>query len=403
MTYGSRRKIVMASTPVDERTSRILRAYEEGDCRVWELPCPQCGEFHEIAWRDIRWPEGQPEKAYYCCPSCGGVTEESGKAAMIAAGRWRATKPDVTGHHSYRLNTFGASTLSTAAWGVLACEFVAAKRDPALLKTWINTVAGEVWRDESDGLDEVDLMSRREAICLDRLPPETLVLTCGVDVQHDRLELTSLGWTANGTALALAHEILWGDAFGEEVWTALGDALKRRWQHPNGGTLGYDAALIDSGDGQTVELVYSFTRGRAAQRIFPCKGVSGFREMPVKLGNVAAQKWVRLELVGVDVLKRRLLGMVEARQLRFSDTLSDGYFEQLTGERLQTRYRKGVPVLEWHRLSGRRVEALDCAVYAMAARFLVNIDLEKRAAELSSAAAPAPRPTVIKSKWLGFD
>lgn len=45
MSYGTRRKVVMMSTPVDEATSRILRAYEEGDQRVWELPCLQCGDF----------------------------------------------------------------------------------------------------------------------------------------------------------------------------------------------------------------------------------------------------------------------------------------------------------------------------------------------------------------------
>lgn len=400
MTYGSRRKIVMASTPVDERTSRILRAYEEGDCRVWELPCSQCGVFHEIEWKDIRWPEGRPEDAYFACPSCGGVTEESGKAAMIEAGRWRPTKPEVSGHHSYRLATFGASILPTAAWGTLACEFLAAKRDPALLKTWINTVAGQVWRDDSEGLDDADLMARREAIGLDRIPRDVVILTGGCDVQHDRLELTTLGWTAEGRALVLAHEILWGDVFGDELWIALADALKRRWPHPDGGTIGYDAALIDSGDGQTVDKVYDFTRGRAAQRVFPCKGIPGFREMPVKLGNVATRKWVRLQLVGVDVIKRRIMGMVTAAQVRFSDTLGDGWFEQFTGERLQTRYRKGVPILEWHRLSGRRVEALDCAVYAVAARSLVSVNVERRAEELSSAAAPPPRSGVIRSSWL---
>jgi len=401
MTFGGRRKIVMASTPVDEATSRIVRAYEQGDCRVWELPCRHCGEFHEIEWSHIRWPEGRPQDAFFACPTCGGITEESEKPAMIGAGRWRATKPEIVGHHSYRLSTFGASVLPTAAWGVLAEEFLAAKRDPALLKVWVNTVAGQVWRDESEGLDDNDLLKRREAFSLDAIPAEVRFVTGGADVQHDRIELQTLGWTAAGTALVLAHEILWGDPFGEELWLGLADALKRTWQHPLGGHIGYDAALIDSGDGQTADAVYNFCRGRAAQRVLPCKGVGGFRELPVRLGNVAAKKWVRLQLIGVDVLKRRLMGMAQGGTLRFSDTLGENWFEQFTGERLRTRYSKGVPILEWHRLSGRRVEALDCAVYAVAARSLVNLDPERREIELSSAAAPAPRPTTIRSKWLG--
>lgn len=400
MTYGTSRKIIMASTPVDEATSRIARAYDEGDCRVWELPCPHCGEFHELTWSMIQWPEGRPEDAYFACPSCGAITEETGKPAMIEAGRWRATKPEVKGHHSYRLNTFGASILPTAAWGVLAVEFLAAKRDPALLKTWVNTVAGQVWRDDSEGLDETDLMQRREPFGLDRIPPEVVVITGGADVQHDRVELATIGWTAEGAALVLDHAVFWGDPFGDDLWREVSDALGRTWQHPLGGTLRYDAVLIDSADGQTTEQVYNFTRGRAAQRVFPSKGVSGFREPPVRAGNVAAKKWVRLQLVGVDGIKRRVMGMVTGGSFRFSDSLSESWFDQFTCERLRTRYSKGVPVLEWHRLGGRRAEVWDCCCYATAARSLVGVNMETRQAELSSPAAPKKAPTVIRSRWL---
>lgn len=403
MTYGTRRKIVMASTPVDEATSRIARAYAEGDCRIWELPCLHCGDFHELTWAMIQWPEGKPEDAHFVCPSCGCITREADKPAMIEQGRWRATRPEVTGHHSYRLNTFGASILPTAAWGVLASEFLAAKRDPATLKTWVNTVAGEVWRDESDGMDDADLMSRLEPIGLDRIPPEVIALTGGCDVQHDRLEVTTLGWTADDKPLVLAHDVLWGDPFGSDLWMGLSDLFTRTFAHPNGGTLRYDAALIDSGDGTTTEAVYEFTRGRMAQRIFPCKGIAGFREPPTRLGNVSAKKWVRLQLVGVDSIKRRIMGLVTSGAMRFSDSLSATWAEQFTGERLRTRYSKGVPILEWHRLSGRRVEALDCAVYAMAARSLVSVDAGRRAEELTSQAAPKRAPAVIRSKWLTRD
>lgn len=400
MTYGSKRKIVMASTPVDEATSRIARAYADGDCRVWELPCLHCGDHHELKWSMIQWPENRPEDAYFVCPSCGCITQESDKPAMIERGRWRATKPEVQGHHSYRLSTFGASTLPTAAWGVLAVEFVAAKRDPATLKTWVNTVAGQVWRDESDGMDDGDILSRVEPIGLDIIPPEVIALSAGVDVQHDRLEITTIGWASDDKPSLLAHEVIWGDVFAPELWQGLSDLLARSFTHPKGGALRYDATLIDSGDGQTSDLVYEFCRGRMTQRIFPSKGIAGFREPPTRLGNVPGKKWLRLQLVGVDSIKRRIMGLATSGALRFSNTLSATWAEQFTGERLRTRYSKGVPVLEWHRLSGRRAEALDCAVYAIAARSLVNLDPERRIEELSSKAVPQRRPSIVKSKWL---
>ena len=50
------------------------------------------------------------------------------------------------------------------------------------------------------------------------------------------------------------------------------------------------------------------------------------------------------------------------------------FFEQLTAERLVTRYVKGHPKLEWVKPPGKRNEALDCAVYALAAAHMVGID-----------------------------
>jgi phage terminase large subunit GpA-like protein len=43
------------------------------------------------------------------------------------------------------------------------------------------------------------------------------------------------------------------------------------------------------------------------------------------------------------------------------------YFEQLTAERIRTRYVKGFPQRYWWKTDGRRNEALDCRVYAYVA------------------------------------
>jgi len=57
------RKIIIGSTPVYEETSYVIRAYSRSDKRIYEVPCPDCGEHHEIAWKDIHWPEGKPSGA----------------------------------------------------------------------------------------------------------------------------------------------------------------------------------------------------------------------------------------------------------------------------------------------------------------------------------------------------
>lgn len=81
------RKIVIGSTPIYEETSHVLSAYERSDKRIFEVPCPDCGDHHEIRWKDIHWPEGTPEEAHWACPSCGSVVDERGKYSMVAQGR----------------------------------------------------------------------------------------------------------------------------------------------------------------------------------------------------------------------------------------------------------------------------------------------------------------------------
>ena len=48
------------------------------------------------------------------------------------------------------------------------------------------------------------------------------------------------------------------------------------------------------------------------------------------------------------------------------------YFQQLTSMKSVIRYVKGVPRREWVVLSGRRNEAFDCRMYALAALYILN-------------------------------
>nr|WP_264076651.1 phage terminase large subunit family protein [Rhodopseudomonas palustris] len=63
----------------------------------------------------------------------------------------------------------------------------------------------------------------------------------------------------------------------------------------------------------------------------------------------------------------------------------------------------GQPRRRFERIPGRRAEALDCTVYAIAARQLVNVNWEARHESLRSsnvAATPMARPRIIKSAWM---
>lgn len=389
------RKIVAGSTPTNDETSNVIRLYAQSDKRVFEVPCPSCGEFNEILWPDIRWAPGEPETAHYVCPHNGCVVEESAKAGMVAKGRWRATAPEVRGHAGFRLNAL-VSTLANASWSNLAAEFLRAKDHPDQLQTFVNTILGQGWREAAEETDANELASRAERFGLQDPPAEVLIITAGVDVQHDRLEVTYLGH-GRDTVFVLAHDVIWGSPGDDATWIELDDALRATWRHPGGGTLRVDAAAIDSGDGAWTARVYDFCRPRLSRKVVAIKGVPGTR-LPI---SRAATKGVHLFLVGVDGLKSQILQRLSRGEtIRFSDRLEPHYFEQVASERRVIRYLKGQAVKRFERIPGRRAEGLDCLVYALAVRHLVTKNLDQRGEELSSPAAPVRAPAVVRSAWL---
>jgi len=396
LTFADR-KIIAGSTPVFDH-GPVSRLYARSDQRVFEVPCPECAGFTEIMWQHIQWDAGLPETAHFVCPHCGCCVGERHKAGMIAQGRWRATAPQVQGHAGFRLNAL-ISPHKNASWGKLAAEFIAAKDDPATLQVFVNTLLGQPWREAADDLDESDLLNRREPFGLTAIPADALMVTAGVDCQDDRLEAVIMGH-GKVDSFILAHIVIWGPVDADTTWLELDSLLRSTWTHPGGGTLKIDSAVIDSGDGGHSDIVHSFTRSRFARRIVSGKGVSGFSRPFIQRSTT---KGAPLFLVGVDAIKAQLFNrLARGAGLRFSADLAPVFFEQLASERRVVRYVKGAPVRRFERIPGKRAETLDATVYAIAARNLLGLDMERRAAELSTPAAAVPKTkAVIKSSWLG--
>lgn len=395
------RKIVLGSTPVHEETSAVLRAYAASDARVYEVPCPSCGGFSEITWDQIIWDEGAPETARWCCPHCAEEIEERHKPRMVEEGAWLATRPEVEGHAGFRLNAL-ISLHANASWAKLAAEFVRAKGDPELLQTFVNTLLGQGWRSDGDELAEDELAARAEPFSLDAVPEEALVLTVGADVQHDRIEVTFIGWTEAGAGLVLGHRVIWGQWDAEETWVELDELLLTRFRHALGGRISVDAVAIDAGDGTTMERVTAFARPRTGSKVLAIKGAAGNRPLIERAGS-KTKTGARLWIVGTDTAKTRLFARLpRPGHFRFSESLPAVWYQQLASERSIVRYRSGQPSRSFERIPGRRAEALDCVIYALAARQIVNVDWEVRRVDLASeVVVKAPqRPAVIRSKWM---
>jgi phage terminase large subunit GpA-like protein len=388
------RKIICGSTPGDTETSLILPLYAQSDRRIYEVPCPSCGTFNEILWDHIRWDKGRPLDARYLCPHCETFIEEKHKPAMVAAGAWRATAPEVRGHAGFRLNAL-VSLLPNASWGKLAADWLLKCDDPERRKTFVNRFLGEGWADTIDCLDDVALAARAEPFGLDAIPAEVISITIGTDVQDDRLESTIVGWTRDGAMIVLGHVVHWGSPDDDDVWRELDVLLRSTWQHPHGGKLKVDACCIDSGDGDWTDRVYAFCFPRAGRRCMAVKGMYGNRpSIQVSKGKVKGGG--RLWIVGVDTCKTVILSRVaRGAAIRFSRDLEAAWYEQVCSERKVLRNVRGRPVYRFERIPGKQAEGLDCLAYAFAARQAVTLNMDTRERELRD--APAPRQSTASA------
>lgn len=412
------RKIVVGSTPTIEGISAVDRNYAESDQRVFEIPCPHCGAFFEPLWNMIKWPPGEPEKAALACPECGELIDERNKPAMVEAGQWRATRPEVTDHAGFRISAL-VSLFANASWGKLALEYLKAHRaGPTEMQVFVNTVEGRVWKQSLDSVDAGTLIARAEDFSLEAIPAEVLAITAGVDVQDDRLEITFLGWSDQNVPWALGHTVIWGSTLEPETWLELDETLSTKWRHANGWLLGVDAAAIDSGgsEGRT-QKVYDFCATRLHRRIYAVKGMAGARR--IWQPSVSKKEGVRIFICGVDGLKTEVMERLAAKPFvnadgepiedwihgaernphgfRLSAHLPEEWFEQVTNERRIIRYVRNRPVIEFKPVvAGKRVEGLDCTVYALACRQGVRIDFEERAKRTGE--QPRPRRTLSDLK-----
>ena len=410
-TFWSR-KVLAGSTPTIKGSSRIEAGFESGDQRFYFVPCPHCGEFQRLVWAQVKWPEGQPELAEYVCVHCAAILTEADKPEMLQAGEWRGTKP-FNGIASFHISEL-YSPWST--WAEMAVAFVQAKRFPETLQTWINTALGETYEERGEQVETVGLASRREPYTAQSIPQGALMLTAGVDVQDDRLEVTVVAFGRDEETWVVEHAVLRGDPGNDSLWNDLDGFLSRKRETEDGRPLLIEAAAVDSG-GHFTQQVYAYCAKRKSRRIWAIKGAGGFGRLiwPKSAGR-AGKTSAQVFIVGVDTVKDVLFGRLKritqpgAGYVHFPVSVDEVYFDQLTAETLIYRMVQGRRVRSYKpRSGGSRTEALDCLVYAYAAfigwhgpMVLPNRKVEPvtEIAEKPVQPKPLRRPAPIRGGWM---
>ncbi|MED3732542.1 phage terminase large subunit family protein [Geobacillus stearothermophilus] len=372
-TFFNRKKVYV-STPTIKGISRIEAAFLGSSQEEWCLPCPTCGKHQPLTWAQIRFDDVTME-----CIHCGARHDEF--AWKAGQGKWVAKSENrkVRGFH---LNELASPW---KRWSTIIAEFKEAKKGgPDRLKAWINTTLGETWEEQGDGVESDELASRRERYNCE-VPDGVLLLTAGVDVQDDRLEVEVVGWGVGKESWGIEYRAIYGDPGQPAVWQQLDEYLGRTWKYADGVAIGIACACIDSGGHYTTE-VYDFVKPREHRRIFAIKGQGGEGIPIVSRASRTNRRRVPLFTIGVDAGKELILSRLkvqfpgEAGYCHFPIEPEKGYdqryFDGLTSEKRVVRFHKGRPKLEWIKRPGTRNEPLDCRNYATAALEILNPNLE---------------------------
>jgi phage terminase large subunit GpA-like protein len=395
----ARRKIYKCSTPGIRGVCRIEAEYLNSDQRKYHVPCPQCGELHELTWQNFKIPKDdtgryRPKKAHMVCPVNGCIIEEHHKTAMLrdahdgGTARWVATNPDwhdatKRGYHISALY----SPIGWKSWAKIAQQWIDSQGNPQRLKAFINNVLAQTWEEVGDRVNPHSLMERAEDYSTNPLPAEVLVLTAGGDVQPDRLEVEligkGIGPGGGEQTWSLEHKVIMGDPNQPLVWQLLDLYLATEYKHPVGVTLKVARTFIDTA-GANTKAVYAYVGAREHMSIYGIKGRGGDGVPPVGPPTKNNLDKIPLVPIGTFALKDTIYGSLKIDDpgpgyVHFRKSYDAGYYQQLTSEEVRVKHNsKGFPVREYFKIHPRN-EVLDCLVYALAAFMSLGVDLDQLA------------------------
>lgn len=441
--YFLTRKILKVSTPTVEGRSRITFAFRQTDRRYYLVPCPHCGHRQKIEWKRIKWDMGEDEDrldvaaalrdgkraAWLECEGCAKRIDEAEKTGMLAAGEWVPEDPGrgelVRGYHLSALY----SPFGFYPWAASVARHLEAQGNPEKLRVWVNQDLGETWKEKGDAPEWRTLYERRESYPTGTVPLRGLVLTAGVDVQGDRIEVEIQAWAQDFESWSVEYLVFPGSTEHEEAsWRELDRLLEHEWPHADGGSpLRISALAIDCGFAS--QTVYGWLRkfGRS-RRVFGVRGrvgTSSLVGMPsfveVTVAGKRIPRGVRVWNVDTGMAKEQLYGWLHGRPPidpghRFPvgychlPSYGPDWFKGLTAEVLiRRRIKSGRTVHDWEKKYERN-EPLDCRVYSRAAAYLLGMDRWRpedwklvRRAMAARGLAPAPKenktPKNRESRW----
>ena len=408
------RKIIVVSTPTIKGVSKIEKEYEASSMEHLNVACPHCGEYQSYEWEQLKFDHESGTDKFtmlgYQCRHCGAIEREVvWKKQPI---KWIAEHPERKDVRGFHLNELASPWKH---WDEIVEDFLEAKRQGReMLKVWHNTSLGLSWEEDGD-LDIKDILLKRREFYNCTVPKDVVVLTCGVDVQDNRLEYEIVGWGKDKSSFGIKYGVLYGDPGKPEVWAMLDDILFTNYKRSDGLEMQIMTTCIDSG-GHYTEEVYQYCRKREMRRVWAIKGQGGsgisYIQRPTRRNKSGA--W--LFNIGVDVGKDTMASRLKTNFVNepgfchFPMEADRGYDEQyftgLTAEKRNIRTISGRVIINWvKKYEGIRNEPFDIRNYATAALEILNPNLDMLYRRLNeegvkTTASPPPKKTRKISKGI---
>lgn len=374
------RKKVRVSTPGLESTSKINKLYLNSTQEVWNVLCPQCGELQPLDFDRL-----DQETFEMQCMHCGCLSSELEWKKAQANGCFVSENPNTDKfHRGFHLNAMASPWVK---WREIVDKYQNSKDDNYELMVWYNTYLGLPFNDEIDEEIDWEYLYKNRVIHYEaELPDDILFLTCGVDVQDDRLELEVVGFNEKRQRYGIVYKVLHGDPGAQPVWEQLDTFLQKKFKYLSKEELGIACTFIDTG-GHHTEEAYDFIYSREWRNIHGIKGIGGSGKTVINTAKKTRRdngKDIVLISLGVNALKDITCSSLRREHQEkgccfYPDDISRGYgekyFQSVTGEKKQTKVLRGVTTIEWVKL--RANEAFDIRNYATAAMIYMNPNFEK--------------------------
>lgn len=377
-------KIILTSTPGIRGISKIEKEYLAGSQATYYLGCPSCKADNEMLLDKMVYEIKDEDKkrinfVKMACDSCGAIhSEKEWKIDNQVNGKWIHKYLERKEKLSYKLNGF-AGVFRT--WESIIEEYLEVKNDSERLKVFINTVLCETYmEEEEEKIDYEVLMARRERY-ESELPRGVYLLTIGVDIQDHWVAYEVVGHGLDEETYGIEYGIIYGSFEEPKVQKKLDEARNKVYRYKDGSGLKIYSACIDTG-GHHTETTYEYVHDRQGQRLFGIKGMGG-EAVPAINGSRTTKnkKPIQLWSLGVNALKDKVYSRLKIENnsdneygyCHFTDDFlskyDENYFKSLTAEVKEINKKTGK--VTWKKIRTRN-EALDCRVYAIAARMLFN-------------------------------